>query len=227
LAAVIVLLLGILLFILLAFNFRGLRTATPGLRSGNILKAAGSWLGVIFIWLILIIALAPKVDDSTATTAGSMQTPIPAPTNAPLIAQAQPTATPEATATPKPTATAAPTAIPTSTPRPKDIDGAMADVMEAINKANQAGGMKFFLKAEITQAGARLNVTVSDDWYLLPDYQKERFLDTVGGTYAVIAAQHGLRGDKPDEANYPQTSFYDSYGKEVGYKSTWETKVYR
>jgi hypothetical protein len=123
------------------------------------------------------------------------------------------------------TSQAKPTAMPTSTPLPIDTDGALADVVAIMENANKEGGIDFFLKAEIVQSGKRLNIYVSDDWYILPGYQKERFIDTMGDNYAVIAAQHGLRQPEASEGNYPQTSFYDSHGKELGYKSTFGVDI--
>lgn len=90
---------------------------------------------------------------------------------------------------------------------------------------NAEVGESFFVSASIKQEGRRLEFTVSDIWYQLPDFQQERLIESFGKRYAVIAATNGLREPEANEANYPTTSFVDSFGKEVAFQSTFRTRI--
>lgn len=122
---------------------------------------------------------------------------------------------------------AEPTATPAPTPRPTGVKAALDDMSALTKLFNEQAKQRFFINVAIKQDGNRLELTVSDYWFSMRSFEKERMIDTFGDAYALVAAQRGLRGPTANEANYPQTSFYDAYGKELGYKSTWETKVYR
>lgn len=137
-----VFLLGILLIVLLAINFRGLRTAIPGLRSGNIGKAALSWLGVILVWFALMGATAnpsqPPESGSTApvptTVAAASFTPTalpPTPTASlpGAVATTTATSTPAGAGTPSPVTTvSAPVLSPTPQPSMQALEVHFIDV---------------------------------------------------------------------------------------------------
>lgn len=141
----------------------------------------------------------------------------PAPTPTPTE-----TVVPSATATPAPTDTPEATAVPSPTP---DLQGAGESVDRMLAERNTEAGVQFFGAWHIKRGGARFEVTVSDAWYLLATYQKERLIESVADQYALIAAGHGLLGDTQGAGDYPTTSFVSVSGKEVAYKSTFQTKV--
>jgi hypothetical protein len=107
------------------------------------------------------------------------------------------------------------------------LQPARDDLSALTEKVNGAMGTRFFEAVELRQGGAQLAVTVSDAWYELATHWKERTLEMLADSYATIAANRGLRGSAPGPADYPRTTFYDTFGKELGYKSADEVRVFR
>ena len=120
---------------------------------------------------------------------------------------------------------------PTPTPKPPDLEAALATMKEAAKFLNEGMGVRLFLELSIKEEvwDCRLVMTVSDAWYLLASYEKERLIETFADIYAQTCVKYGLcvPGGYPELTYYPTTSFVDSFGKEVAYKSTWNTKVLR
>lgn len=104
---------------------------------------------------------------------------------------------------------------------------ALAQMEVEINQFNRVAGQTFFKSCGLRQSGQRCEITVSDLWYALPPQDKERMIVRFANQYALIASRAGLRGDTPNEANYPTTSFVDTYKREVAFSSTFRTKVVR
>lgn len=133
-------LLGILLIVLLTINFRGLRTAIPRLRSGNIGKAALSWIALIFTWLLLVGVLAGGNGEAPPSRQAAVPAPtavIPAATAAPTVTRLAPTATTAMTGAPvtgSPTV-AGPSPSPTAPAAPPTAVsvGIVAKVVEVVD----------------------------------------------------------------------------------------------
>lgn len=169
--------------------------------------------GQISVGCLLPIVLC----GALLTWVNSLPEPTPEPT---------PTATvpPTATVTPTtgPTDTPAPTAIPSPTP---DVQGAFDDMkgrLEELNKLASEGGATFFTSVNVTQGGKRCEVTVTDSWYYLETFQKERLVGMVADIYDGVAVAHNIC---TPASCYITTSLVSVSGKEVAYRSPLTTKV--
>ncbi len=87
------------------------------------------------------------------------------------------------------------------------IEKLFVDSMKELIKASN-GVIK---KIEPIESWQLIYVTVSDSWYLSPDYEKERFAETVSSTIETIVKNAG----KIDKDSYVSVYFYDTYGKEL------------
>lgn len=133
----------------------------------------------------------------------------------------------DASSTPEPVESPTPEATEEPTPEP-DFQGAADAIGVLLVAMNEEMQQEFFGDVQVTwdiPEHPRCAITVSDVWYALPDFQKERVLESIANICALQTAGAGLRGAEPDETNYPTTSFVDSFGKEVAYKSTLRTKI--
>lgn len=109
--------------------------------------------------------------------------------------------------------------------RTPDINQAWIEITNLISSEEE--GVSPFVSARILENGARLEITVTDAWYTFQPYMKERLIETLSKSYAVIACENGLR-KKCDPSDYPETSIVDTFGKEVAQASTFgNTKVLR
>ena len=109
--------------------------------------------------------------------------------------------------------------------RADDLNQAWIEITKLISSEEE--GVSPFVSARILENGSRLEITVTDTWYTLQPFMKERVIETLSKAYAAIACQNGLR-KKCDATDYPETSIIDTFGKEVANASTFgNTKVLR
>lgn len=93
------------------------------------------------------------------------------------------------------------------------LDSLSKEFASILDAGNRAGGSRFFVRSEVKLSGNRVEVVISDLWYRTPRFQQERWVDLIADGYAGLAAKYGITG-------YPTTSFVDTFGKEVAFKSS-------
>ncbi len=109
----------------------------------------------------------------------------------------------------------------------ENVEKALDEMIDLMEEFDRGPESDLFRRAAIKNSGRRLEITVTDFWFLLSDINKERAINIFGKAYAAVAANNNLRGDTPDSGNYPTTSFIETTGIEVAYQSTLRTRVLR
>lgn len=69
-----------------------------------------------------------------------------------------------------------------------------------------------------------IKINVSDDWYRLPMYMKERLITQIGQAYANIRIKSGV---EDSVENFPEVLLEDKYGSKVAKSDTWGIKIYK
>lgn len=69
-----------------------------------------------------------------------------------------------------------------------------------------------------------LNITVSDDWYTLPNHLKERYAKSLSDRFANIRIKVGIAQNT--SVDYPTIYIEDLNGKEVAKSSTFGVKIH-
>lgn len=174
------------------------------------------WYAKLPTWLQVILSLALLVGlcglCSYGASVAGMLDPAPTPTATPL---------PAPTSTPTDTATVPPTEPPTTTPPPSPTPNVQAafDALKAWAEAfNADADQRFFQRAEIEPSVRRCRFTVSDIWYTLPDYTKERLLNQAAEQCNAAAVIHLDMTDMT-------TSLYSISGTEVAFASPLRSKI--
>lgn len=87
------------------------------------------------------------------------------------------------------------------------VDKLFVDAMQDVIKISD-GVIK---KIKPVDSWQLIYVTVNDNWYFSPDYEKERFAETVSSTIETLVRNAGKVGKDQVVSVY----FYDAYGKEL------------